>query len=117
MLLIEIIIFDDDLSTQEHHWCSGNINAFQAFALGSIPGWCRNVKMCTSLSFFRSNITFGLPEDDEHVVFSRAWFLELIFCARNVLLCNKVPVSTVYYCRSEDDQVYPVGVPHTVSSS
>ena len=21
-------------------WCSGNINAFQAFALGSIPGWC-----------------------------------------------------------------------------
>ena len=24
----------------EHQWCSGNINAFQAFALGSIPGWC-----------------------------------------------------------------------------
>ena len=23
-----------------HQWCSGNINAFQAFALGSIPGWC-----------------------------------------------------------------------------
>ena len=24
----------------KHQWCSGNINAFQAFALGSIPGWC-----------------------------------------------------------------------------
>jgi hypothetical protein len=25
---------------QAHHWCSGNIVAFQAIALGSIPGWC-----------------------------------------------------------------------------
>ena len=24
----------------QHLWCSGNINAFQAFALGSIPGRC-----------------------------------------------------------------------------
>ena len=23
----------------KRHWCSGNINAFQAFALGSIPEW------------------------------------------------------------------------------
>lgn len=26
-----------------HQWCSGNINAFQAFALGSIPGWCKDI--------------------------------------------------------------------------
>ena len=28
------------LAAREHHWCSGNMNAFQAFASGSIPGWC-----------------------------------------------------------------------------
>lgn len=29
-----------------HQWCSGNVNAFQAFALDSISGWCRNI-ICT----------------------------------------------------------------------
>ena len=28
-----------------HQWCSGNINAFQAFALGSISGWCSMRKL------------------------------------------------------------------------
>ena len=28
------------LEQGKHHWCSGNMNAFQAFASGSIPGWC-----------------------------------------------------------------------------
>ena len=28
-----------------HQWCSGNINAFQAFALGSIPGWCNVARL------------------------------------------------------------------------
>ena len=28
------------IAAREHHWCSGNMNAFQAFASGSIPGWC-----------------------------------------------------------------------------
>ena len=34
----------------KHQWCSGNINAFQEFALGSIPGWCN--KFCTFHSSF-----------------------------------------------------------------
>ena len=25
---------------KQHHWCSGNISAFQALASGSIPEWC-----------------------------------------------------------------------------
>ena len=29
---------DSSLVLQQRRWCSGNINAFQAFALGSIPG-------------------------------------------------------------------------------
>lgn len=31
----------------QHQWCSGNINAFQAFALGSIPGWCSDHLLLT----------------------------------------------------------------------
>ena len=31
---------------RKHQWCSGNINAFQAFALGSIPGWCISFAFC-----------------------------------------------------------------------
>ena len=27
----------------KHQWCSGNITAFQAVALGSIPGWCNEI--------------------------------------------------------------------------
>jgi membrane glycosyltransferase len=29
---------ESSLVLQQRRWCSGNINAFQAFALGSIPG-------------------------------------------------------------------------------
>ena len=33
-------VFNKTIDTQrfKRRWCSGNINAFQAFALGSIPG-------------------------------------------------------------------------------
>lgn len=43
----------------KHHWCSGNIVAFQAIALGSIPGWC-------SVSPFyarRADINFFIDDD------------------------------------------------------
>ena len=30
----------EHLICQQHHWCSGNINAFQAFAMSSILVWC-----------------------------------------------------------------------------
>ena len=52
-----------DLGQQQgHQWCSGNINAFQAFALGSIPGWCMKVTFwfflsSSHLSFFQFMIS------------------------------------------------------------
>ena len=39
-ILQMIIIYNEPKNFQGHQWCSGNIKAFQAFALGSIPGWC-----------------------------------------------------------------------------
>ena len=35
------------IGRQKHQWCSGNITAFQAFALGSIPGWCIEISFLT----------------------------------------------------------------------
>lgn len=35
-----VIVSKSEVPTAGHQWCSGNITAFQAVALGSIPGWC-----------------------------------------------------------------------------
>ena len=43
----------------EHQWCSGNINAFQAFALGSIPGWCK-------LFYFFPSFLFSISSYPQH---------------------------------------------------
>ena len=41
------------LACNKHQWCSGNINAFQAFALGSIPGWCITFAIFFTFSYFK----------------------------------------------------------------
>lgn len=45
------------LEDNQHHWCSGNILAFQAGAPGSIPGWCNWYWCCSQ---HRSNLILPL---------------------------------------------------------
>ena len=39
-LVLQAVVYvqAQHVQVQQRRWCSGNINAFQAFALGSIPG-------------------------------------------------------------------------------
>ena len=53
ILLYDFIRFQ---SCQEHHWCSGNINAFQAFAMSSILVWCI---FFFYFAFLSTSICFG----------------------------------------------------------
>ncbi len=54
------MIVDGAAVIKKHQWCSGNINAFQAFALGSIPGWCISF---SSFASSQENIIFDIEND------------------------------------------------------
>ena len=38
--MMNYISEQDENLQQQHHWCSGNISAFQALAMDSISVWC-----------------------------------------------------------------------------
>ena len=54
IFLININFEQVSILQHQHHWCSGNINAFQAFAMSSILVWC-----ILSFAFFYTEYSTG----------------------------------------------------------
>jgi hypothetical protein len=75
----EIIGWDTIYTSNKHHWCSGNINAFQAFALGSIPGWCTGI----SILYPESTISYELMILYQNFIFSCAKYAYFCFISKN----------------------------------
>ena len=93
----------------KHQWCSGNISAFQALALGSIPGWCKNnlllLLLTASPICYLCNttclhfITFGptlptLSATTQHIL---VFYIAHPFVLFQTLHLNLVRLSTQYY--------------------
>ena len=63
------IIVSVCLETCKHQWCSGNINAFQAFALDSISGWCKQKQTFCLLTYIHTYYSHHKPNSFYHAIY------------------------------------------------